>query len=100
MSVRKAGLPHRSSVYGMSVVNGILEPELARYLIETGLTDTIDSARALLADPRWSMAVISGSDYVKCRNCKVCFWSPFMPNKCPAVSQRHTADSNCVDYSA
>lgn len=106
------GLPYNSVVWigtqmyeyvkgrvPVSVVNGILEIDLARYLIEKGLTDTIDSARALLADPNWSRAVISGSDYVECRKCKRCFWSPIMPNKCPAVAIRHTADPDCVDYS-
>lgn len=82
----------------VSVVNGILNPDLACRLIEEELTDTIDSARALLADPGWANAVIEGSSYVKCRNCKVCFWSPFMPHNCPAVAERHRKDSNCVDY--
>jgi len=97
-----AGTRMHSHVNGrvpVSVVNGILEPELARFLIEEGLTDTIDSARALLADPKWSRAVTEDAGYVKCRNCKVCFWSPHMPHKCPAVSERHKTDPDCVDYS-
>jgi NADPH2 dehydrogenase len=82
----------------VSVVNGILKPDLACQLIEEELTDTIDSARALLADPKWARAVIEDQEYVTCRNCKVCFWSPFMEHKCPAVTQRYKTDPNCVDY--
>ncbi|MDP4089014.1 MAG: NADH:flavin oxidoreductase [Bacillota bacterium] len=105
------GLPYNSIVWTgtqmhchvkgrvpVSVVNGILKPEHARYLIDNGLADTIDSARALLADPKWTMAVTEGEDYVRCRNCKVCFWSPFMPHKCPAVAERHKNDPDCVDF--
>lgn len=82
----------------VSVVNGILKPEQARYLIDHNLADTIDSARALLADPNWANGVTDGADYVYCRNCKVCFWSPFMSRKCPAVAVRHKTDPSCVDY--
>jgi 2,4-dienoyl-CoA reductase-like NADH-dependent reductase (Old Yellow Enzyme family) len=83
----------------VSVVNSILTPELAKLLIEEELTDTIDSARALLADPNWARAIIEGTEYVKCRSCKVCLWSPHMPHKCPAVAERHKTNPNCVDYS-
>jgi NADPH2 dehydrogenase len=82
----------------VSVVNGILKPELATYIIENNLADTIDSARAMLADPNWPNAVLTGSSYVPCRNCKICFWSPFMPHRCPAVAERHKTDPDCVDY--
>jgi NADPH2 dehydrogenase len=82
----------------VSVVNGILTPELANYIIDNALADTIDSARALLADPAWSKAVTDGSDYVECRQCKRCFWSPMLPHKCPAVAERYKVDPNCVDY--
>lgn len=82
----------------VSVVNGIREPELACLLIDKGLTDTIDSARALLADPKWARAVIEDIAFARCRNCKVCFWSPLMQNKCPAVTERHKTNPDCVDY--
>lgn len=82
----------------VSVVHNILEPELASYLIDNDLADTIDSARALLADPAWAKAVIEGSDYVKCRKCKRCFWSPSMPHNCPAVVERYKSNPECVDY--
>jgi NADPH2 dehydrogenase len=81
----------------VSVVNGILKPEQARFFVENGLADTIDSARALLADPTWAKAVTEGSGYAECRNCKICFWSPFMPHKCPAVAERSKTDPDCVD---
>jgi 2,4-dienoyl-CoA reductase-like NADH-dependent reductase (Old Yellow Enzyme family) len=82
----------------VSVVNGILTPDQARALIDGGLADTVDSARALLADPAWARAVTDGADCVPCRNCRVCFWSPFMPHRCPAVKQRHDLDPDCCDY--
>lgn len=82
----------------VSVVHNIFEPELANLLINNNLTDTIDSARALLADPNWAKAITEGTDFVKCRKCKVCFYSPFMPHKCPAAAQRHKSDPECVDY--
>lgn len=81
----------------VSVVNGILKPEQACLLIDQGLADTIDVARALLADPNWAKAVIEGSDYVKCRSCKICLWSPSMKHKCPAVSERKKLNPDCVD---
>ena len=81
----------------VSVVNGIDRPELARYIIANNLADTIDSARALLADPEWARAVTDGTDYVKCIRCKRCFWSPMMEHKCPAVMERRKTDPTCVD---
>ena len=81
----------------VSVVNGLDRPELARYIIATNLADTIDSARALLADPEWARAVTDGTDYVKCIRCKRCFWSPMMEHKCPAVMERRKTDPTCVD---
>ena len=82
----------------VSVVNGILTPEQARRLIDDGLADTVDSARALLADPNWARGVTEGAEHIPCFNCKACFWSPFMPHRCPAVKKRHDADPDCCDY--
>ena len=82
----------------VSVVNGIFTPEEARGLIDGDLADTVDSARALLADPAWSRAVTDGTDYVACRKCKVCFWSPFMPHNCPAAAVRHRDYPACPDW--
>jgi 2,4-dienoyl-CoA reductase-like NADH-dependent reductase (Old Yellow Enzyme family) len=105
------GLPYNSIVWAgiqmhehiagkvpVSVVNGIITPELANFIIDNNLADTVDSARALLADPRWAAAVTGDGAYIPCRNCKICLWSPFMPHKCPAVAERHKSDPGCVDY--
>jgi 2,4-dienoyl-CoA reductase-like NADH-dependent reductase (Old Yellow Enzyme family) len=82
----------------VSVVNGILSPALANYIIGNDLADTVDAARALLADPAWAKAVTDGADYIKCRDCKSCFWSPFMPHRCPAAAQRHQLNPDDIDY--
>jgi len=82
----------------VSVVNSIFTPEQARYLIDNDLADTIDSARALLADPDWARAVTDGTECEPCRQCKICLWSPMMPKRCPAVVARHKKDPTCVDY--
>lgn len=81
----------------VSVVNGINVPELANIILDHGLADTVDAARALLADPNWARAVTDGADYIKCRSCTICFWSPFMPHRCPAVAERLKSDPDCVD---
>ena len=67
----------------VSVVNGIIKPEQAHYLIENGLTDTVDSAKALLADPNWAKAVTDGATHLPCRSCKMCGWSPMVPEQLP-----------------
>jgi 2,4-dienoyl-CoA reductase-like NADH-dependent reductase (Old Yellow Enzyme family) len=90
---------HMAGKVPVSVVNGIITPELANFILDHGLADTIDAARALLADPNWARAVTEDAEIVKCRDCKVCFWSPFMPHKCPAAAERHLSDPLCADYS-
>lgn len=82
----------------VSCVNGIYTPELARYLVEENLVDTVDCAKALLADPNFARAAVQGGEYIPCFGCKVCLWSPFMPHRCPAVAKRRQADPNCCDY--
>ena len=74
----------------VSCVNGILEPELARYLIENELVDTVDLGRAVLADPAFCEAVLTGSSFVKCFNCPAgCQYGPGKPHKCPAEIRRN-----------
>ena len=68
----------------VSCVNGINEPEIARYLIENELVDTVDLGRAVLADPAFCKAVLEGAPYRKCKGCPNCQYGPFMPHKCPA----------------
>ena len=68
----------------VSCVNGILEPSLVKNLIENELVDTVDLARAVLADPSFCNAVLSDTSFVKCFNCPRCQYGPGMPHKCPA----------------
>ena len=72
----------------VSCVNTILEPELAKYLIENDLVDTVDLGRAVLADPAFCEAVLEGKPFVKCFNCPRCQYGPGMPHKCPAETKR------------
>ncbi|MBR3644329.1 MAG: hypothetical protein IKN57_12575, partial [Parasporobacterium sp.] len=72
----------------VSSVNGILEPGQVRYLIENELTDTVDLARAELADPAFPEAVLYGTPYVRCFECKRCQYGPFTDHRCPAEAVR------------
>ena len=84
----------------VSCVNSIFEPELANYLIENDLVDTIDFGRAILADPAICKATLAESriaagdtaatpvTFVKCFACPRCQYGPGMPHKCPAESKR------------
>lgn len=72
----------------VSCVNTILEPSLARYLIENDLVDTVDLGRAVLADPAFCEAVLSDAPFVKCFNCPRCQYGPGMAHKCPAEMKR------------
>lgn len=73
----------------VSCVNGLLTPEIIRYMLENDLTDTVDLARGLLADPRLCKAVLEGGDYVRCLECKSCQWRS-SPDalRCPAYLMR------------
>ena len=73
----------------VSSVNGIYDPELARYLIENDLVDTVDLGKAILADPAFCEAVLEDVPYVKCFQCPNCQYGPFMPHKCPAAAKRN-----------
>ena len=72
----------------VSAVNGILTPEKARYLLENDLTDTVDLARGLLADPALTEAILKGTPYVRCYGCKHCGWGPGHSHTCPAILKR------------
>ncbi len=72
----------------VSCVNGIYEPELARYLIENDLVDTVDLGKAVLADPAFCEAVLDGAPFVKCFECPRCQYGPGMSHKCPAEMKR------------
>ncbi len=79
---------HFRGTVPVSAVNGIHTPELARYLLENDLTDTLDLARGSLADPALAEAILKDEPYVKCFGCKVCGWGPGHRHICPALSRR------------
>lgn len=72
----------------VSTVNSLFEKELIDHMIEDELVDTVDIARGLLADPRFTDGIINGGEYVACYKCKTCFYSPGMPHTCPAEKKR------------
>ena len=72
----------------VSCVNSLFEPQQIKTLIEQGLVDTADLARAELADPAFPEAVLYGTPYVRCFECKRCQYGPFTAHKCPAELKR------------
>ncbi len=68
----------------VSCVGGLTQPEQITYLIEQEYVDTVDVARAILADPNFANAVIGHKDYTKCFGCKACQYGPSTAHKCPA----------------
>ena len=69
-------------------MGGLKEPEQIHYLLENDYVDTVDVARAILADPDFAKAVTEGTEFVKCYGCKACQYGPFTPHKCPAELKR------------
>ena len=57
-------------------------------LLENDLTDTVDLACGLLADPAFAEAILYGTPYVRCFDCKRCGWGPGHGHKCPALAKR------------
>ena len=72
----------------VSCVGGLTEPEQIHYLIEKEYVDTVDVAKAILADPEFANAVVEGKPYTKCFGCRMCQYGPFTPHKCPAEMKR------------
>ena len=72
----------------VSCVGGLTEPGQIAYLIENEYVDTVDVAKAILADPDFANAVIEGKDYTKCFGCQACQFGPFTAHKCPAEQKR------------
>ena len=68
----------------VSCVGGLKDAAQIKYLIENEYVDTVDVARAILADPNFANAVINGTDFAKCFGCKQCQYGPFTAHKCPA----------------
>ncbi|MBO5826407.1 MAG: NADH:flavin oxidoreductase [Treponema sp.] len=71
----------------VSCVGGLKDAAQIKYLIENEYVDTVDVARAILADPNFANAVINGTDFAKCIGCKQCQFGPFTAHKCPAGSE-------------
>ena len=72
----------------VSCVGGILDPEKVNYLIDHDLVDFVDLARAELADPAFPNAVLNGTPYVHCFECKRCQYGPGGQHRCPAAIKR------------
>lgn len=72
----------------VSCVGGIKEGSEIAYLIENEYVDTVDVARAILADPDFANAVMEGKEFVPCFGCPNCQYGPFTPHKCPAEMKR------------
>ena len=72
----------------VSCVGGLNEGTQIRYLLENDYVDTVDVARAIMADPEFVNAVINETDFVKCYGCKHCQYGPSTAHKCPAELKR------------
>lgn len=68
----------------VSCIGGLKDAEQIEYLIEHEYVDTVDVARAILADPNFCNAVINHTEYTRCFDCKACQYGPFTAHKCPA----------------
>ena len=79
---------HFKGVVPVSMVNGLRTPEQIRTILEKEWADTVDLARAALADPAVAEAVLSDAPYVKCFDCKDCGWGPRHSHVCPALKKR------------
>ena len=79
---------HFRGAVPVSAVNGIRTPEIARFLLEKELADTVDLACGLLADPALAEAILYGSPYVRCFGCKRGGWGPGHPHVWPALKKR------------
>ena len=79
---------HFNGLVPVSCVGGLTEPEQIQYLLENDYVDTVDVARAILADPDFANAVVEGSSYTKCYGCRACQYGPFTPHRCPAELKR------------
>ena len=71
----------------VSCVGGLKDAAQINYLIENEYVDTVDVARAILADPNFANAVINGTGFATCIGCKQCQYGPFTAHKCPAGSE-------------
>jgi len=80
----------------VSCVNGLRNVEVVKYLFDNDLIDTVDLACGLLADPAFSEAILYGSPYQKCFNCKDCGFGPLHTHLCGAMLKRGADEfANC-----
>lgn len=69
-------------------MGGLKNASQIRYLIEENYVDTVDVARAILADPEFSNAVLENKEFSKCLGCNACQYGPFTQHKCPIEIKR------------
>ena len=73
----------------VSCVSMLRTPEEVKRIISEDRCDTVDLARAVLADPEFGLAVLGEKeDYVRCFDCKRCQYGPFTQHVCPAELKR------------
>lgn len=72
----------------VSCVGGLKNASQIRYLIEENYVDTVDVARAILADPEFANAVLENKEFSKCLGCNACQYGPFTQHKCPIEIKR------------
>jgi len=77
-----------NGIVPVSAVNGFRNVEIVSYMLENDLVDTVDLGCGLLADPAFVQAILTGSEYVKCFNCRGCAFGPDHPRTCPAMLKR------------
>lgn len=64
------------------VVNGIITPSQASYIIENQLADFTAIGRGFLTDPEWADKAREGREINLCRQCRRCWWF-VNKEKCP-----------------
>ena len=74
----------------VSCVGGLMNAEQIAYLLDKDYVDTVDVARAILADPAFAHAVLNHTEFTRCYACPACQYGPGMAHTCPAklVRQR------------
>ena len=61
-----------------------MNAEQIAYLLDKDYVDTVDVARAILADPAFAHAVLNHTEYTRCYACPACQYGPGMAHTCPA----------------
>lgn len=79
---------HFKGCIPVSCVGEIFTPKQVNDLLENDYTDTVDVARAILADPGFANAVLNNTRYIRCYKCSACQYGPMMKHRCPAETMR------------